>query len=461
MSHFFGMRFFKDSHQSWQFAQHTELDGTIHFTALKPDTDDKGEIKLMMKRQESSIWSDTAMSIPLQQDAQWRLKDILPMVNYDFQAVLVVDGKEIKKSEIISAIAPAHSIEIPLEINWKDLPNDVVSTSTTDLVGMITVNGIIPANAVIEVYALASKHYDDTIYEITPAVLSDATLLATVTKPTHSITWKWDQAKPLAEYMIVAVLKDNNNIIGSSDQLILADAGESDLEHVINSEAQPSAKSVLGLSSQLAQVTSQAMTGKGSINGTVTIQGPKQKDTSLLMLWRKQGESDYKVVNRYMYPSHRGTSWQWTDGVAGQKYEIMAALQVDDQNTSTAPNPILVTAPATKVDFNLNTWYTIPRTDRTPVNQVCIDKSADESTAVIVLPAIANAKQYWLRIGSDHNQAGVYNQKIPAGDGDLKVQVRVKNGKQNYMRYTYATCDHCSSDDNFAPPSDEVGFTCN
>ena len=462
-----GWHFFIDDRNVIQFTQAVELQGSVHFTALKPEPKDKGEVQLAYQMSGETGWMN--VSLPLKQDAAWQLK-VLPGVDYKVQATLVIDGKEVKKSEVIEVFAPAYHVEVPLEINWKDLPNDVVKGSTTKLGGELVVHGYIPATAVAEVYALNPKYFQKELYQVTPEVLQGSTLIASVNSPKENSNWTWEKAVPLEEYMVVAVLKDQGKIIGISEEEIKADASEISLQHVINSTAQPPATGskpqvqVLGattlLTDAIAQTTGQSPTSKSAISGTVSLQGPKQKDTSLLMLWRKPGESDFKVINRYMYPSHQGTAWSWPEAQVGQRYEIMAVLQVDNNNVSGASNPISVTAPATNVNFTLNTYYVIPRTSSLPVNEVCVDNNGSQSTAIIRLPKIQNAAHYWIQVGRNPGESGIYNQKVSASDQDVKVRVRVDNNKTNYVKYSYATCENCQSDQNFAPFSDNVGFTC-
>jgi hypothetical protein len=461
---FLGWQVFTDARNTIRIAQQTDVEGKLHFTALKPDEDDKGEVHLMARDLDEEFWMDTGVRIPLQQDALWTWPAALPGVNYELQAVLFIDGKEIKKSEMKTITAPAYAVELPLEVNWRDLPADVVLESTTKLGGTVTINGHIPSSSVLEIYTLHKKHYEQEVYELSPEVLQEATKIATVTNPQVETEWVWNQAVPLEQYVVVAVLKDKNEWIGHSDQLRAADAGEEEVDQIINSTAQPSTREqVMGVTTEnigkLAQLSG-AQTSASQLSGTVYLQGPKQKDTSLLMLWRKPGEQNYQVINRYMYPPTQGTSWVWNQAVVGQQYEVLAVLQVDEKNTSTAPNPIKVTAPASKINFTLNTWYVIPATSPVPVHEVCLDKSGNTSNAVIRLPKIANATQYWVQVGTDHGQAGVWNQKIPASDQDIRIKVGVENNKMNYVRYSYATCDNCSSDDNFAPFSNDVGFNC-
>lgn len=463
-----GWRLYRDSQNLLQIAQHTEIEGTLAFTALRPEPKNTGTVVLFARRYGSENWQQLKnVSLSLEQDAPWKWDGALPGTVYDLQAVLTIDGKEIKKSEIITTTAPSYGLEIPLEVNWKDLPDAVVEGSQAKLGGTITLNGFIPPSASVEVYVLDPQHYEEVLHDIDERVLAQATSIAAVPSPGREVEWLWNGAVPKQEYVLVSVLKNLGQVVGISDQIIKADAGELRIKQTINSQVQPT-QGVSGLwniSGLLASSTIQSGTAlnipANALAGTVFIDGPKHKDTSLLMLWRKPGEANYQVVNRYNAPSHRGTDWSWNDAVPGQQYEIMAALQVDGNNSSTLPNPVTVTAPAHNIDMRINTYYVMPRTSGQPSNQVCIDSNGKESTAVLILPKMADATQYWLQVGDNPAQAGVYNQKFPAPDGDVKVQVRVQNGKQQYMRYSYATCDNCSSDQDFAPYSDTVGFTCN
>lgn len=458
-----GWHVFMDSKNTLGMTQGSELSGVVHFTALKPEPEDKGELSIYARRADSESWEPLKVPMPLKQDASWQWLKAYPGVNYELQAVLVIDGVEIKRSEVVTTTAPAINLELPIHITWHDLPEDVVSGSTTLLVGSVQLNGYVPAGSMVEVYALDEAHYGEELHQVTPQVLADATRVATAPVSHATAEWSWDQAVPLEQYMLIAVLKNQNQTIGLADRFILADAGQETIQHVINSTAPAPAGmvSIPGVSTLQASLRAQSAGSRG-LSGTVTVVGPKQKDTSLLLLQRKSGEQNFTAINRYMYPTHLGTRWQWPDAQPGQSYEITAALQVDDQNTSTPPNPTTVTAPASKIDFSLNTWYTIKRPDDKPVNEVCVDGDSNSYVAVLRLPRVADASQYWLQVGDQPSTAGTYNQMFPVTDAsqDPKVRVRVQKGKQYSMRYAYATCDHCSSAHNFSPYSDEVGFTC-
>ncbi len=458
-----GWRLFMDSNRQVQLAPSAELSGTVRFTALQPEPEDKGDLMLHARRVDSNTWQEIE-PLALKQDSAWVWHSALPGVNYELQATLVIDGKEIKKSEMVQTTAPAADIRVPLEVNWHDLPEDVVNVSTTSLGGTVFVNGYISPSSVLEVYALDAVHFSDGFHQVNPEMLTRAVRIASVSNPQSEVTWEWNEAKPLEKYMVVVVLRDRGELFGVSKQLRFADAGETSLEHMINSEIVPPTgmqSLIPGISTLRASVVAQGAASRG-ISGTTSIVGPLRKNSSLLMLQRKPGEENYTPINRYAFPSQYGTKWQFADAEVGQAYEIMAALQVNDQNTSTPPGPTTVVAPASNVNFALNTWYTMPRPTTRPSNEVCLDGDGKSYTAVLVLPKIADATQYWFQVGEKSGQSGTYNHMLPVvdTDGDMKIRVRVDKSKQYFMRYSYATCEHCSGPNNFSPYSDEVGFTC-
>lgn len=457
-AHALGARIYKDSQDKVTINKVTDITGSIHFTALKPEPSDKGKLKLLTRRLGSEMWMNTNVAIDLTQDAPFVWSEALPGVTYEVAAELTIDGKVYKNSRTAIATAPSYDLEIPIEITWSDLPEEVVSLSTAKISGLVTINGHIPEGSVLEVYTLEAPDPADVITELNPTALLYATKVVSIEDPQAATTWTWEEAEPLKEYEVVVALRSGNEVI-IAPQLVIADAGEEALEHQINSPFQPS---VLGVTS-----TSASSNGAGTsgLSGLVTLEGPKAKDTSLLMLWRKPGDANYNVVNRYQYPAHSGTKWSWSGAEVGQTYEIMAALQVDNNNTSTAPNPARVTAPASNVNFDLNTYFVLPATTGTPVLETCINRTGDNKwTAIIDIPTMANAGNYWVQVGSANNMMGnVYDQKFSAGDNNqgFKVQVgNIPNGIQQLVRYSYSNCANCQDNNDFAPYSTTVGFTC-
>lgn len=452
--HLTGWRLFIDNTRQLQLAQVTQVSGTVHFTALKPDPTDRGNIYLLAKENGTSKWQIVNKDIQLAQDANWLWKDALPGVVYDLKAQLVIDNEPKKESAPITVVAPAHNTELELEVNWHDLPDDVVKDQSTNLGGEVTVNGFIPANSSLEVYLLNAPDAAHEITQLNPTALRYVERIAIIDNPQDINTWLWTEAEPRASYEVIVALRANGQTI-IAPQLVIADAGEESLSHQVNSPFQPNVRGVTTAPSQRNNL----------VSGLVRLQGPQDKNTSLLMLWRKPGESDYKVINRYQSPAHAGTSWSWDGAEVGQQYEIMSALQVNDKNTSTAMQPALITAPARNVDFTLNTYYVLPATNNSPSLHTCLDRtSVNTWTALLDVPAIPNAGNYWVQVGDNtNNMGGVYNQMYSAAANPDGMQIKVgdlQNGKQYFIRYSYSSCVNCSNTNDFAPFSPTVGFTC-
>jgi hypothetical protein len=450
-----GWRLYKDGQNHLVFQKKIAIVGKLHFTALKPDPTDRGTVKLLVRPHGGDMWETTAVEIPLSQDASWQWEQALPGLTYDFTAQLVIDGKVHKNSQIVTDTAPSHAIELPLEVNWTDLPADVVSQSFTRLAGNVTINGYIPPKSVLEIYALKTPDAKNDIAEISPEALRTATKIVTINNPQSENAWTWEKAIPLKKYGLVAVLHTSAGTM-IAPELVTADASEEALQHVINSSAQPLVHGA---------TTEPMVSSQNGISGLVTLQGPKDRNTSLLMLWRKLGQTNYNVVNRYLYPANEGTNWMWNGAEAGQTYEITAALQVNNNNTSTAPIPARVTAPARNVNFDLNTYFVLPATTGKPSLQTCIDRNgSNDWTAIITVPVMPNAGNYWMQVGDAPDRIGnTYDQKFSADDNNQNFNVRVShmnNGRQYFVRYSYSTCANCQNNNNFAPFSQTVAFTC-
>lgn len=462
--YFRGWRAYSDIKGGWQVSQPQMVSGKIHFTALRPEEGDKGELALYVREFGSDDWMKIVSSLDLRQDVDWSWDGGYPGQHYEVKAVLVIDGDEVATSKAVDFVAPARNIQVPLEVNWKDLPEDAVKPGQkTSLGGRVTINGIIPRNGQLEIYAVDPKFWDETFVPITKSLLDQSRRIYSSADLQTEMEWKWNDAVPREEYMIIAVVRATGEI-HLADRWHLADAGEAKLNFVFNipaSEAQAQLQR-LGASRNLS-ILAQASTVTG-ISGTATIQGPEQAGTSMLLLQKTPSQQNYTVISRYQSPTQSGLPWSWAQATAGQTYQIQAALQVNNNNTSTLPAPITVTAPAQNVNFTLNTWYVMPATSATPVNNLCQSESAQYSYAQLVFPTIQNATQYLVQVGSNPSQSDLYNQILPQqndSQSSFQIQVLVPKGKQAYVQYSYATCDNCSNVNNFAPFSQTVGFTCN
>ena len=456
--------------------------GEIVFTALQPDPGDKGSIKIYVRDKGSSAdFQDTGLDIPLTANQTWEWPGAKYGKNYELQAGLVIDGQVVKKSDVESVTAPATNIDLALKINWKDLPSDVLSATDLSIDGTVSINGYIPMNSQLQVLAVDNTTADGEAVVIGDDLQANEKVIQSIANPTNSNVWSWNAAQPLKSYVIRAILKDNTGKqVGESQQIVNIEAADQQVGLIINSAAQP-AQTQVQPPAVVAQVPtpqptpvavnvatsplptvaakpSPAPAPAANITGTVYLNGPKNENTSLLMLWKKVGDASYNVVNRYPNPNQSGTSWMFDGAQTGQQYELQAALQVNGQNTSTAPQPQIVTAPASNVNFTLNTNFLVPAPNTQPIFQVCINTDQ----AVIVIPQVPNAAQYWVQVGTSagDNSLADTKMKVDTSHGDQKITVGVPKGKQSFVRYAYAECANCSNDNNFSPWTQTTGFTC-
>lgn len=464
-----GWRMYLDGNSHLRVAKATTVSGELVFTALKPEPEDEGEVKLFVRTFGNAGWKDTGVMIPLEERAGWSWHEALPGMHYEFQAVLYIDGQEIDRTDEQFVTAPAHNVQMAMVVTWHDLPDSVDRPETTVLGGMITLNGYVPNGSVLEVYALPDRENEYEIEAVSSELLRRSQLIGTIREPEASNEWLWEAADPMEVYEVVVVLRNRGQIIGESLQRVTADAGHRMLEFTVNStvedpnqQADAGEESLLALGSAGGRVLGTTTTGNSTISGVVYVQGPEQEGTSLLMLWKKPGDANYQVINRYPYPAQAGTAWTWDGAQAGQTYEIMAVLQVNNANSSTAPTPITAAAPATNVNFTLNTWYVMPATPNQPSFQTCLDRSGNSWNAQISIPTVQNAQQYWVRVGTSAGTGNIWNQQFSAraNNQPFIVKVPATENQQQFVQYSYATCDQCQGDDNFAPFSTPTGFTC-
>ncbi|MBW7955523.1 hypothetical protein H3C66_02215 [Patescibacteria group bacterium] len=473
----------------WFGTKEASVSGEIVYTALKPDPSDKGTVRLFYRDQGSTQeFVDAGFDIPLVPNQAWQWSTAQSGKNYELQARLVIDGNVVKRSDIESITAPATDVDLALKVNWRDLPADVVASSDLAINGTVSINGYIPPGSRLQILqadnTVASA---DQPLAVGDSVEESESTVQSISNPTSSNVWSWASAVPLKTYTFRAVLMDSSgNQIGESDQLVNIEAADQQVAMIINSTAQPTqsqaqpspsttAFAALAASPQPSPTTAPATPSPAAstvaqaqpspapaptakIKGTVYLNGPMNQGTSLLMLWKNPSQANYSVVNRYQNPNQAGTSWEFDSAIPGQQYEIQAALQVNGQNTSTAPQPLTVTAPANNVNFTLNTNFLVPAPGSQPSLQVCINND----DAVIILPQIQNAAQLWVQVGTSQGDSSLANTKIQVGpnSGDQKIQVAVPRGQQTYVRYSYAECANCTNSNNFSPWSQSTGFTC-
>jgi hypothetical protein len=425
------------------------VSGIINYTALKPDPTDKGQVLIKYRKYGTQDAYKTAFTSILENKSPWTWNDAVSGQPYEITAELVIDEEVVTSSEPLVVTAPATAQELDLRVTWHNLPASVVSEEQTFIKGTVAINGAIPPGS--EVHILANETNSSTFQ-----------VVAINKSPTNSNAWEWDGATPLKDYLVHAVLVSNGLQIGTSATTLVA-GGDAEVVFSVNSTANltPSTPSLPVPQTSLTPTQSPTVASSSrKISGTIFINGPKDKDTSLLLLWRKPGQGNYQVINRINFPSHNGQIWEWDNPPAGSNYEITTALQVNDQNTATS-NSQIVAAPAQNINFTLNTGVIVNTPGDKPSLAACTQQGS-QWDATIKYPVVQNAGNYWFQIGTNPGANDTSDSKTPAAGNDTNktVTVRIDNNRTYYTRYAYSICVNCSNNVNFSNFADSFPFSC-
>ncbi len=430
--------------------------GTVNFTALRPDPGDEGTVTIMYReKNRRGDFKSTGQTTPLQDGATFTWDGASSGRTYEMKALLEVRGQATGTSEVIVVTAPARAVDLPIKVTWKDLPPDVVAGSSTKIGGTAHVQGFIPENSKIVIQA---QGRDQSVFQD----------IETLEKASIENTWTWANAIPLQTYQVRALLVDKDGKQIGSSETILVEAGEVEVKLVLTSGANPPeekpAPTPTPAPTNAPQPTAQPTpppVQNTTISGRIFVNGPIAQGSTLLLLQRKPGEGDFQAITRLQNVRQGGMDWVWKGARSGQQYEIQVALQVNEQNTATARAQI-ITAPATNIDFTINTGVSIQTPTAEPQVENCRDRTDGRWDATIVFPTVADAQQYWLRVGANPGSSEMFNQRVSAGNNQdvQRVTVTVDSGRNYFAQYAFALCTDCANDQNFSNFSNPWRFHC-
>lgn len=435
------------------FHNPASISGEVDFTALKPSPGDEGEVRIMYRDHRSSgNFKETGVVTPLQDEATFTWEGAQEGSTYELTAQLVIRGNVTGTSDVITVTAPAQAIMLPVKVTWADLPQDVVAGSTTKLGGEVQVQGYVPDQAILKVETRGRN--EDTF-----------TVAEEITTVEHENAWTWSAAVPLQTYQVRALLiTSDDKQVGSSDT-VLAEAGETEVMLKVTSGAQPPATpaptpTATPSPSGTPKPTATPAPTSTSIRGKVNINGPIQSGSTVLMLQRKPGQGEYQAFTRLTNVKQGGMDWIWKEARPGEQYEIQAALQVNEANTATGRSQI-VTAPASNIDFTINTGVSIPTPSAQPTVEKCQDRSDGRWDATIKFPTVQDAQQYWAQIGANPGSSELFNQRLaPTNQQNVRATVTVDSGRTYFAQYAYSWCANCAADSNFSNFSTPWSFRC-
>jgi hypothetical protein len=428
----------------------TIISGSIQYNGIRPMTSEEGRVVLYRRGLGEQTFSQLPVTVSLTDDATWSWDGAQSGQTYELQASVEFAGKEIARSNTIVVTAPASGEQLTFNVTTDQLSSDVIPTpqllvlpnptpatpvatkQPVAISGRVNLSGYIPPTARL---ALKSSLESENNFQI----------VTTDIEPKDNAVWVWSTAEAGKLYKVILELLDKDVIIGRSEQTIVA-APATNQYLQLTSTAQPSP-------------APQGQPGeRASITGKIDLNGPVANNSSILLLQRLPGEKNYTPVARI--PAGDGQTWSFDKAVSGTQYEMTAALQVNQENTSTA-NAVTLTAPAANVVFRINTNVSLDAPGQ-PHLLTCGDRKADGKwPAQIIFDQVQNANSYWIEVGTAAGKNDVYNERRSRSkSNEEKVTIDFEGNKTYYVRYAQAQCSDCRSDQDYSGFSESVSMSC-
>lgn len=217
-------------------------------------------------------------------------------------------------------------------------PLDIFANSAIS--GQIDLNGNAPSGSTISILSrkVGASQFDAVVMGITSS---------------NGATWEWKGAKAGSYYQLQASIESSGVQIAQSEIITVASPASEEIL-TINLPSTPTRDSA-------------------SISGTADINGPIPSDSSLTILYRKQGDSSFSTAVGGVSISD-GAEWSWSNAISGVKYELKGYIVVNNTNFAESKKVITATAPATDevLSFNLpqSVSPALPSTVTTPTASV-------------------------------------------------------------------------------------------
>lgn len=408
------------------------ISGVIDFNGISPeDASDPDAGQIIVKARKSNTtdeFVDTGVQVMFTDRASWVWNDAASGTNYDLMGEVYYKDQLIKQSVKITTTAPATNIPIVFNITTADIPENLrpePQPEAATISGTVTVNGFIPQGSVLRTYARLEGSDADfqQVGNDVPAV--------------NSMTFSYAQATAGTTYEVQVELYDaNDNFIGQSPYITVSAPAQNE-QIVVNS-------------------TAQAPSQSATITGTITVNGPFDQNSTVLLLQRRQGDTEYTPITRFEPRS--SINFEWTDAVSGVRYDITTALQVNENNVATG-NVSTVTAPASAVQLTLNTGVNIAPPTSMPSVTCGNADATNHFNAQVNVPQISGAQKYSIQVGDTPGSNNMFGGTVAP---NTHATVFLQGNISYFTRYAYSNCADCDLNDqsNWSGWSPTFGFQC-
>ncbi len=411
------------------------ISGTVEFTGILPDEMAEG-IVVIETREHDEINFEEVEEMDMWDELDWIWDGSERGKNYDIRAKLIIDNDEVARSNIVKVSAPADNEDLELDLNLENLPDELHEGALAahgefvNMDGLLNINGHIPEGSHVKVY---TKTLDDGYVDI-KGNFSTA----------KGTKWNWDSAEPGVRYTIVAQLVNSAGHVVGESRSIHASAPATGQDLTIESNAHHANKD-------------DGSHHKATVSGKINLNGPTEKHSSIRILYRLPGETDFKLADKIDAEDHE--KWEWKSAQSGQRYEMTACYAIEDKCQSVSHHQF-VNAPASHVKFTVNTELTLHKPHHKPELKECV-KNGNKYTARIEIPHEKEARSYLVQVGERSGHHDVYDHKKDRSEhaDEFDITVDVDPGKHYYAQYAWAACHDCG-DDNYSHFSHNLRFSC-
>jgi len=436
------------------------ISGSIQYNGVRPGTGSTtdGKVVLYKRGLDEVAFTQLSVDVPLVPEASWSWLEAVSGQTYELQASVEFAGREIARSNTIVVTAPASGEQLTFNVTEDQIPDDIQILEKELLDGNLT-NEAVPTPTLIVLTNPSptpklpvsisgrvnlSGYIPPTARLVLKAGLDSETLqdVTSDIEVKDNAVWVWSGAEAGKRYRVRLDVMDKDVIYGKSDEVTVAAPASNQYLQLVSS----------------AQPPVQPAGQRESITGKIDLNGPVANNSSILILQRLPGEKTYNVVARV--PAGDGQTWSFDKASSSAQYEMTAALQVNNENTSTA-NALTVTAPASNVIFRINTNVSLDAPGQ-PSLLTCGTRKADGKwPAQVIFGHVQNANSYWFQVGTSAGKNDVYNERRNrTKNNEESILLDFEGNKTYYVRYAQAQCTDCRSDQDYSGFSESVPMTC-
>lgn len=372
-------------------------------------------------------------NLPATDRVKWVWNQAKAGEQYQVQAYLRQDNKDIVSSEIKTIAAPATDETLSLNL---PAPKVVGQNTSSTISGTFDINGYLPTGSTISIAVriLNSSANFRTIVSNLPVV--------------DKSSWSWVQAETGQNYEVKAIVLNNNKVIAES------------LPRAI---AAPASDEVLRVVSQAAPVVSST----ALISGNINFNGIAPNGSSIVIVARSSGTTPFKVVADSI-PAQDGASWSWNSASVGTMYDLQAVLK-NNNNDLAISRTLTVAAPASNEVLTLNSNFQQPQPSQAP-SFSCANQSGGlwsiNITWNYVTISNQQAAQYWIRLGDPNSDNRFMDTRVSAQNQSGQTQQSITSpnslgsGGTYYIKYAYSLSSNASDLSNFSAWSNVSTVIC-